>query len=273
MGDKSVGELRAGYLDDFAKCMKTLFPHGKGNIQEDFEEGYLYIDLFDHHLQNDCENLNYKIDKSSLAAIHLPLQAKPKKKRDALFTDTDSATNVFEISDTAEFNEEAQCQLIKFINVSMYLYRRICLMHPSRNREDKKTKKNYLNLFTIAASGLYDELYSQRGRNEFAYYFAKLLEHHDDIHTTVTPFKTDSRRSEFNTMLGLWKSNVEKIMQMDDNRPFTIPIANIVLAVGKHLEKQIASNPERYFVEASLIDMQSDYHNRLFIATFPSVNI
>jgi outer membrane phospholipase A len=81
--------------------------------------------------------------------------------------------------------------MIEFINLSTYIYKRLGHM------KQKKHQKNMLKFLIVAATSMYDELYSSRGKIAFAYYFKKVLQNSDNLKEEITPYNNKSWKSEF----------------------------------------------------------------------------
>ena len=200
------------------------------------------------------------------------------------------------LSDPKTFYLQAIYAMANFINVSVYLYKKLTLI----GHEDMQGAM--MNFLIVAASNAYDELYSSKGKIEFAYYFKKAIEHNANLNTEITKFKSKSWKSDFNKLTKAAKVGidetistaqrssilkaVEKLRWKNSHtthltlRDFqyqlsvfptivtrTIVISNLSITIGKITDRRINPDERRYTIEAAIADKEKDYYDRIFIST------
>ncbi len=233
----------------------------EGNVKDIFDKNKLYTTIFS---PASTDSLN--IAETSILNILVLLGVKPN--RDSQYLETkfkfyktkpDSFTR---ISDTKEFFDEALASMIEFINVSAYLYDKLEYLGKA------EIQNGILKYLIVAAASIYEELYSSRGKIEFAYYFKKLLQHNDDIDIEVTPYNRESWRGDFAGYTRLVKKNIDILLSPNNGiNSFNTTVSNIILFYGKETDKDLLPLEERYFIE-----IKAEYKNKapeqIFITNF-----
>ena len=160
-----------------------------------------------------------------------------------------------------DFYLNAIFSMINFINVSVYLYHKFPLI----GRQDMQ--KPMLSFLTVAAASAYEELYSDRSKYEFAYYFRKVLQNNSNLNTDITPYNSKSWRSEFNSLTKFAKVGIDEELDAIDMDVKSIYISNLNLTIGNIVDGRMNPNESRYTIEAGVADMDSDRYDRIFIST------
>jgi hypothetical protein len=235
-------------------------PWTEGSIEDFFDEYKLYTTIFS---PSSTESLN--IPKTSILNILVPLGVQPNRDSHYLktkfqFYDTETGTFT-RIPDTKEFFDQALASVVEFINISTYLYDKLAYMGRSDMQGDM------LKFLIVAASSVYEELYSSRGKIEFAYYFKKLLQCDNNIECEITPYNRESWRGDFAKYTKLTKQAIDELIDDNDNGSTSIVISNIKLSIGKKIDPDILPVEKRYFIE-----MEVGYKNKaseqIFITNF-----
>lgn len=255
-----MNEINLDFTDRIEKIL-TWKQWSTGNIEENFDETKLYTTLF-----SSIDSDMMYIPETSLFNIFVLLGIKPKNTPDDLlnkfkFEDSSHPTMYRRIDDSEEFLNQAIGHMIEFINLSTYIYNRLGYM--------KKTKqqKNMLKFLIVAASSMYDELYSHKGKIAFAYYFKKVLKNNDDITEEITPYNNKSWKSEFAKYTKEAKEDISFLLAGSDvAKP--IFIANTVVICGRMTDIDLLPITQKYFIESGIADLQKQDYNRIFITTF-----
>ncbi len=257
---KNKTRKRSIQLDFIDNALTVLeqFDQEKGSFYDEYIVNALYTNLFDK-LEEDEVNMNPT--PTSIYNIFILLGATPRKRTKTIqdnymFYDEDI---IGSLSNTKSFYLQAIFSMLNMINVSVYLYRKLLLI-------DRENMQGAMMKFLIvAASNTYEELYSSKGKIEFTYYFKKVIEHNANLELEITPYKSDSWRSEFNQLTKDAKIGIDEILADEDTK--TIYIENIALTVGKIVDKRINPDEQRYIIEAGIADMENDHYDRIFIST------
>lgn len=241
----------------------------------------LIIDGLEKYVCSACKAKQNKseFDKNTLYFFNLPdILEKikhdfPTEKRlltylfNILALDVDNSkmnTNIF-YSETRE-NEhtfdvkenyllESLFQVLRYINVSIFLMETTSV----GNRT-----KNYLKkILIVGASSLFDNLYSSRHKNEFAYYYKKLIEGYSNPELLVTEYSSNSWRSEFLKYTKEIKNYINDLEPYKEDMDIRT-IANLSLSIGKMEEDKEVS----FFLEIAIVDTLHETHERLFISKF-----
>lgn len=235
------------------------FDQGQGSLYDEYNVNALYTNLFDK-LQDDEVDTNPAA--TSIYNIYILLGATPRKDAETIqnnymFYDEDF---IGPLSDPKTFYLQAIYAMANFINVSVYLYKKLALL----NREDMQGAM--MNFLIVAASNAYEELYSSRGKIEFAYYFTKALQHNANLNTEITEFKSKSWKSDYNKLTKNAKIGIDEIIG-DNEGTKTINISNISITIGKITDRRINPDERRYTIEAAIADEEKDKYDRIFIST------
>jgi len=262
-------KISLDFLDRLTKVMQSSFKVVTTNVQDEFFEETLYVPILNEYTK---WSLNVKDD--SIFNIFVLLSAKPKKngielKDSYIYFKGNKELPQVEYEHITDYNTfllQNTFNMIQFINISMYLYQRYIL-----EERTKKEKRALLKLLIVSASNLYDELYSSRGKIEFAYYFKKLLENYKNpekanepksLNASITPYNKNSWRREYASYSQQAKEEIDLFSQEE-----ITTISNIKLICGKREDKRLPHLGERYVIEAGISNSEEDY-NRIFIVTF-----
>ncbi len=258
---KDKTQKRSIQLDfiDNALIILSRFDQEKSSFYDDYIVNALYTNLFDR-LQDDKVDLNP--EPTSIYNIYNLLGATPRKsskiiRENFMFIDEDVIGPLY---DTKTFYLQAIYSMINFVNASVYLYRKLALV----GREDMQGAM--MKFLIVAASNAYEELYSSRGKIEFAYYFKKVLQHNSNLDVEITKFNNKSWKSEFAKLTKSAKVGIDKMLG-DTEHTKTIYIANLCLTIGKITDKRINPDEKRYTMEVAIADMKKDSYDRIFIST------
>jgi hypothetical protein len=121
-------------------------------------------------------------------------------------------------------------------------------------------------MLIISASAQYEEMYSSRGKIEFAYYFKKLLDNNYNFNLSITPYNRESWRGEYAKYTKIAKYEIDTIIEESHKQEEIIKISNICIIYGKRRDKKLPIE-EKYVIEAGISNNNKEY-NRIFIAIF-----
>jgi len=256
-------EISVDFLDRLKLVVTSRYKISTNNVKDAFFEEALYVQIV-----NEYENLPLNVESNSILSIFSLLSAKPKREEEELkhsfvyiYEKANVKLNDIRITDYSSFLTQNLFSIIQFINIAVYLYKRY--LYENRSKEERTILTRKL---IVSASNLYDELYSSRGKIEFAYYFKKLLEYHDDINASITPYNKESWRGEYAKYTRLAKEEIDE-QYKTTGKDEIMPISNIYIIYGKRVDKRLTDLGERYVIEAGISNHEEEY-NRIFIATF-----
>jgi len=286
--------IQLDFIDN-ALTVLSKFDEEKGSFYGDYTVNSLYTNLFD---KLHDEEIDTNPAATSIYNIFISLGATPRKS-----TETIQKNYMFHdegligsLSDPKTFYLQAIYAMANFINVSVYLYKKLAVI----GREDMQG--SIVNFLIVAASNAYEELYSSRGKIEFAYYFKKVIEYHADLEQEITPFKSDSWKSDFNKLTKNVKTDIDTIistaqrssilkavekLQWTNSHPAhptlrefqyqlsvfptietrTIVISNLSITIGEITDRRINPKERRYIIEVAIADKEKSHHDRIFIST------
>ena len=232
-----------------------------GDVKDIFDVNKSYTTIFS---PSSTDSLN--IPETSILNILVLLGAKPNRDSQYLKTKfkfygtkPDSSTR---ISDTKDFFDEALASMIEFINVSAYLYDKLEYLGRA------EIQNGILKYLIVAAASIYEELYSSRGKIEFAYYFKKLLQHNSDINVEITPYNRESWRGDFAGYTRLAKKSIDRLISQSNGiNSMDTTVSNIKLFFGKKTDKDLLPLEERYFIEIK-VDYKNKAPEQIFITNF-----
>ncbi len=249
--------IQLDFIDN-ALTVLTKFDQGKGSFYDEYTVNALYTNILDK-LQDDDVDTNPT--STSIYNIYISLGATPRKsskeiQENFMFYNEDI---IGSLSDPQSFYLQAIFSMLNMINVSVYLYKKLALI----GREDMQG--SMMKFLIVAASNAYEELYSSRGKIEFAYYFKKALQHNSDLDTEIVKFNSSSWRTEFSDLTKLAKMDIDDIVGEEGTK--TINISNLSITIGKIVDRRINANEKRYTIEVAIADMNTDHYDRIFIST------
>ena len=259
--EKNKTQKKLIQLDFIDNALTVLekFDEGQGSFYDEYNVNALYTNLFEK-LQDDEVDTN--LAPTSIYNIYIVLGAKPRKnaetiQKNYIFYDEDLFGT---LSDPKTFYLQAIYSMVNFINVSVYLHKKLELIG------HKDMQGAMMNFLIVAASNAYEELYSNKGKIEFAYFFQKSLQHNANLDTEITKYKSTSWKSDFNKLTKAAKVDIDEIIG-DDEGTRTINISNISITIGKITDRRINPDERRYIIEAAIADEEKDKYDRIFIST------
>ncbi len=253
----SMNEIKLNFIDRVEKILSWK-SWSIGSTQDEYDNNKLYTKLF-----TTISADKLYIPTSSIFNIFILLGAKANIDSEYIKTNFKFKDNKFpdafrRIDDPEEFLDQALANMIEFINLSSYIYLQC---------NTSKLKSFMLKYLIVTASAMYDELYSSRGKNEFAYYFKKLLQNANDLEVNITPFNTETWRKEFSKFTKTTKQEIDEILVGTDDM-YIVSISNITLIRGKMTDVNILPLREKYFIEAGIANYKTKEYNRIFITNF-----
>ena len=257
----SKTKKRSVQLDviDNALTVLSKFDQGKGSFYDDYVVNALYTNIFDKLKDDDIDT---NIVPTSIYNIYNVLGATPRKKskviqENFMFYNEDT---IGPLSEPKTFYLQAIFSMMHMINASVYIYKKLAIMG------HKDMQGAMMKFLIVAASNAYDELYSNKGKITFAFYFKKALQHNSDLDTDLVEFKSTSWKSDFAKLTKYAKIGIDKMLE-DGEHTKTIYIANLCLTIGKITDKRINPDEKRYTIEVGIADIKKDHYDRIFIST------
>jgi len=247
-------EISTDFIDRLTEIMNNSYKKEKSDVQDDFYEDVIYANILKEYLE-----LPLNVEKNSLLYIFTLLSAEPKKDEKKLTDDYIYYSQQEEYKKITNYNHfltQNIFNMLQFINISTYLYQYYLQNNP------KDEQKNFLLILITSASNMYEELYSSRGKIEFAYYFKKVLENNTQINTKITPYNRESWRGDYARYTKAVKSMIDSLKEED-----VIYISNIVFIYGRRQDERLPHKGECYIIEAGIHNNSKEYE-RISIATF-----
>jgi hypothetical protein len=235
--------------------LKSMMP-----TEHFFDYKYCYFPDLTDLLQN------LKISKTSPLYVFIPMGATPRLK------DGDRKTQSnfrFMFKDEKIFYKlkthdallrYALGNMLELLNLATYIYANI-------PKDDKKLKTNIIRLLIIAALTEYDNMYTPRGKHEFAYYLKQFIKNQKDLSGEVKPFNTNTSKSENAKTLAKFKQFVDSMFHSGQDM-ITSYIANIAITFGKLSDKKISDMSEQYFIDISFLDLSSTLDTPIYKCLF-----
>jgi len=230
-------------LEEHIKRNAKALWTGKGAIDAPFDPRLCYTNLFDAD-----DIYGREVEKTSIYNILTLLSAEADiDPKNYLYETEDKNTG--ELYKHAVLNkEDARANnlelMMQFINFSCYIY--------DKAKEASHKDMNYIKqLVIVMASNMYHELYSSRGKIEFAYYLKKHLEQRDP-HKPITAYNRDSWRGEY----GKYTRKFNKLV--DDKKAATIYIGeNIAITFMKMKDENISPDMKK-IIDVGIYEIDSD---------------
>ena len=242
------------YLEMMNDCLS--------DVQYTFHERTLYLD-FARKFSTELlagENTTATHENSPSYIFKL-LDAKPSKTLKEL----KSKYSFFTDDDKLELTKESQrlrtfLIMMQFLNVSTYLYKYI-----QTTDMDQAMQNRILEKLVIAAAAEYDSLYSSRSKNEFSYYFEKLLTTKDN--ETIEAYNRDKHRWIYNQLTLKLKSDInEMVTSSHGDKMDTQLYSNIAITYGEHKDENFPLLGDRYFINIGMFDLSRlDFHPLHFV--------
>ena len=255
-----MNEINLDFIDRLEKILEWK-PRSIGKLEHDFDTTSLYTTLF-----NTMDSDTREIPSTSVFNIFILLGIKPKRDAEYLrtkfkFEDGSIYDGFKRIDDIEQFLDQVLAHMIEFINISSYIYNRL-------GYEGKiKQQKDMLKFLIVTASSIYDELYSSRGKIEFAYYFKKILQNSSDITVEITRYNKETWRKEFSQFTRDTKVSIDEMLA-DSHDMKQIDIANIALIFSKMTDVDLLPLEERFSIQAGTVDYEIKEYNPIFITNF-----
>jgi len=143
------------------------------------------------------------------------------------------------INNKASLEEKALTEMLNLINLSIYILK--------QKEEQKEVYKKFL---IVMATNVYENLYSSRGKYEFAYYFGKMVEYPDNTTREVTPYKSHSWRGEYKDYITEITDHIDTLPISEKNDKMTeVYIQNIVIICGQMQDKRLKDKSRQYFIK------------------------
>jgi len=248
------------YLKTYLEMMNGCL----SDVQYTFHERTLYLD-FARKFSTELlagENNTATQENSPLYIFKL-LDAKPSrtlkelKNTYSFYTDTDKL----------ETTKEAQSQrtfliMMQFLNISTYLYKYI-----QTTDIDQAMQDSLLEKLVIAAAAEYHSLYSSRGKNQFSYYFEKLLT--SKYNETIGAYDRDKHRWKYNEFTNKLKRVIDAMTASSHGDKMETQVySNIAITYGKHKDKNSSLLGDRYFINIGIINQTVTHYNAIFNTNF-----
>jgi len=164
---------------------------------------------------------------------------------------------------------------LELLNIASFVRGHIELQQSQDEKKRKQTQKDWMQIFVVAANIEFGNLISHRAKNQFAYYFHKMLLSHTKGQK-VTPYKNSSWQKEFAAMrqdiidaIALWKSN-KSLIEKDGINSLSFPFGNIVITIGEMLHTS-ETESWRPFIEIGILESTKHpdpHYNRIFFTDF-----
>lgn len=262
--NETMKEIRLDLSDRLKKVCTSSYRIATNNVKDIFFEEALYAQIL-----NEYSNLPLTVAPDSLFNIFVLLGVEPKKDEQKLKNyyryrqePPVSILSDIPITDYPLFLTQNLFNMVQFINLSTYLFKRY-----EYEQKSKKERTMLMKMLIVSASSMYAELYSSRGKIEFAYFFKKLLENHSNFNASITPYNKESWRGEYAEYTRLAKSDIDTICELSGKQEEVSLISNICIIYGKRIDSKLPHLGERYITEAGIYNHNSQY-TRIFIATF-----
>lgn len=252
-------EIQIDLMDRLRLVVTSQYKRATNTVKDDFFENNLYSKIL-----NEYSTIPLNVEVNSIFSIFSLLSANPNKNVQEIqnsYRYMDKYSDI-RITNYPSFLTQNLFNMVQFINLSTYLYKRY-----EYEQRSKQERAMLLKMLIVSASTLYDELYSSRGKIEFAYYFKKLLENDDNFTKTITPYNKESWRGEYAKYTRLAKDEIDTICEISKKKEEIVSISNLLLIYGKRIDEKLPHLGERYVIEAGISSHKHEY-NRIFITTF-----
>ncbi len=238
----------------------------EGDISSIFYEHTLYLDFLRGFVSELAEGINDTgTELTSPLYIFKLLDSKPS--RPPTLKQLQQTFSFHTESDKLKITQDDQSArallaMMQFLNISTYIYK-----HMQMTDSDETKQAVLLEKLTIAAAAEYDSLYSSRKKNEFAYYFEKLLT--TEAGTTIEPYDTDKHRWKYNG----YTTNLKLIIDTVEESSFADKMetemhSNIFITYGKMQDEKLSSLGMRYFINISILNPSDLSYNPIFNTNF-----
>ncbi len=223
-----------------------------------YDDRVLYCPIFKSTLENS------DTPKNTLLHLLVLLSAQPKEidlSQKPHYTQDQEGNSIYYFDNKERFLDNAIDLMLEFINLSAFL-----LYHLQDKQE---TKENLSHLLIVAASNEYDQLFSSRSKNEFAYYFGWVLDYCDDenlYRATIDPYIPDKWRNKFRRMTQKVKKYIQELDQTEEDMS-TILISNVAMTVGT-ISDPIDKQEKGFFEIGIYASVPVQKYNRILVTPF-----
>jgi hypothetical protein len=223
-------------IEKIESYLQVLSRPIEGNL---FHSDALYIDFLPQFIEEFKEAKEFS--SSSVFSIFKSLSVKPtrsyqKIKDELRFKDRQGEV---EIKSKASLEEKALTEILNLINTSIYIL-----------KQKKEQKEEFKKFLIVMATNMYANLYSNRGKYEFAYYFGKMIEYHDHITREVTPYKSHSWRGEYKDYVTEITDYIDTFpIAEKNNRMNEVHINNIAIIIGQMEDEKLKDKTMQYFIK------------------------
>ena len=261
----TMNEISTDLIENLQTYIEIVYEE-EGDISSRFYEHALYLDFLRGFVSELTEGINDTgTEPTSPLYIFKLLDAKPS--RPPTLEQLQQTYSFYTEDDKLEITKSDQSlrtllAMIQFLNISTYIYKRMKMTNL-----DEHQRSALLQKLTIAAASEYHSLYSSRKKNEFAYYFEKLLT--TGANTTIEPCNTDKHRWRYNE----YTTNLKLIIDTFEESSFadkmeTEIYSNIVITYGKMKDETLPALGMRYFINISILNPLDLSYNPIFNTNF-----
>ncbi len=223
-----------------------------------YDGSVLYCPIFKSTLENS------DAPKDSLLYLLTLLSAQPKKidlKKKPHYTQGADGNSIYHFDAKEKFLDNAIDLMLEFINLAAFL------LHHLQDKQE--LREDLSNMLIVAAANEYNQLFSSRGKNEFAYYVARALDHCNDesfYGATIDPYDPDKWRNKFRRMTQKARNYIQAPDQAEENM-YTILISNVVMTVGI-MPDPIDKQEKGFFEIGIYTDIPVQQYDRILVTPF-----
>ena len=261
----TMNEISTDLIENLQTYIEIMHKE-EGDISSIFYEHTLYLDFLRDFVSELAEGINDTgTEPTSPLYIFKLLDSKPS--RPPTLKQLQQTYSFYTESDKLEITQNDQSArtllaMMQFLNISTYIYK-----HMQRTEPDESKQAVLLEKLFIAAAAEYDSLYSSRKKNEFAYYFEKLLT--TGANTTIEPYDTNKHRWRYNEYTTNLKLIIDTLKESSfEDKMETEVYSNIVITYGKMKDEKLPSLGIRYFINISIFNPLNPNYNPIFNTNF-----
>jgi len=252
-----MNKITTTIIQYIEKYLETKKEPVEGN---NFNRTSLYMDFFPLLIE-DFKNGDELTSESVFTIFELlsvePTRSYQNIENNLRFIDSQEEEVTFKSKE--ELNEKALFHILDFINLSIYILK----------QKEKDEQKEFKTLLLVMSIYIYENLYSSRGKMKFAYYFSKLLDHHDKPYTLITAYKSSSWRGEYGDYAKEVKEYIDELpLSSHDDRMDKIYINNIVIIIGQMKDERLADKEMQYFIQMATFNIPTQDFQPLFSTNF-----
>jgi hypothetical protein len=240
------------YIEEYLQIVKEP-------IQESsFNQHSLYIDFLPQFIKDFYNGSNLTVE--SIFMIFEILSVEPTRSYQNIKDNLrfiDNQEEEISLKSKELVNKQSLFHILNLINISIYLLKQ------KNENEDFKT------LLMTMAINIYENLYSSRGKMKFAYYFRKLLDHHEKPYTLITAYKSSSWRGEYGNYTKVVKEYIDELpLSSHNDRIHDYTIKNIIILRGQMKDTKLAEKEMQYFIQMGTFDIVTQDFQPLFSTNF-----